>query len=61
MDRGGWWATVHRVTRVRHNLATKPPQLPKCTMERGPGSEDPKGSKAIHKQAEMFEKQMLLC
>ena len=25
MDRGGLWATVHGVTRVRHNLATKPP------------------------------------
>ena len=22
MDRGAWQATVHRVTRVRHNLAT---------------------------------------
>ena len=25
MDRGAWWATVHRVARVGHNLATKPP------------------------------------
>ena len=25
MDREAWWATVHRVTRVRHDLATKPP------------------------------------
>ena len=25
MDRGAWWATVHRVTRARHNLGTKPP------------------------------------
>ena len=25
MDRGAWQATVHRVTRLRHNLATKPP------------------------------------
>ena len=25
MDRGAWRATVHRVTRVRHDLATKPP------------------------------------
>ena len=22
VDRGPWWATVHGVTRVRHNLAT---------------------------------------
>ena len=26
MDRGAWQATVHRVTRVGHNLATKPPR-----------------------------------
>ena len=25
MDREAWWATVHGVTRVRHDLATKPP------------------------------------
>ena len=25
MDRGAWWATVHGVVRVGHNLATKPP------------------------------------
>ena len=25
MDRGAWWATVHGVTRVGHDLATKPP------------------------------------
>ena len=24
-DRGAWWATVHGVTRVRHNLVTKSP------------------------------------
>ena len=24
MDRGAWWATVHRVARVRHDLPTKP-------------------------------------
>ena len=28
MDRGAWWATVHRITRVRHDLATKPPPPP---------------------------------
>ena len=26
MDRGAWQATVHGVTRVRHDLVTKPPQ-----------------------------------
>ena len=25
MDRGAWWATVHGVARVGHNLVTKPP------------------------------------
>ena len=25
MDRGAWWATVHGVARVRHDLATKSP------------------------------------
>ena len=25
MDRGVWWAPVHGVARVRHDLATKPP------------------------------------
>jgi len=24
MDRGAWWATVRGVTRVRHDLASKP-------------------------------------
>ena len=28
MDRGGWWATVHGVVRVEHDLMTKPLQLP---------------------------------
>ena len=28
MDRGAWRATVHGVARVRHDLATKPPQAP---------------------------------
>ena len=25
MDRGAWWATVHGVARVGHDLTTKPP------------------------------------
>ena len=29
MDRGAWQVTVHRVTRVGHDLATKPPPPPK--------------------------------
>ena len=27
MDRGAWRATVHGVTRVRHDLVTEPPRL----------------------------------
>ena len=27
MDRGAWWATVHGVARVGHDLVTKPPQI----------------------------------
>ena len=27
MDSGAWWATVHGVARVGHDLATKPPSL----------------------------------
>ena len=27
MDRGAWQATVHGVTRVRHNIVTKSPPL----------------------------------
>ena len=27
MDRGAWWATVHGVLRVRHDLATKSPYI----------------------------------
>ena len=31
MDRGAWQATVHKVARVRHKLATKPPPPPPFT------------------------------
>ena len=31
MNRGAWWATVHGVSRVEHNLVTKPPP-PKATL-----------------------------
>ena len=27
MDTGAWWAAVHGVKRVRHDLATKPPPI----------------------------------
>ena len=30
MDRGAWQVTVHGVTRIRHDLATKPP--PPCKL-----------------------------
>ena len=31
MDRGAWRATVHKVSRVGHNLVTKPPPPPRIT------------------------------
>ena len=37
MDRGAWWATVHEVTRVRHDLATKsPPPPPSYLIAKSP-------------------------
>ena len=30
MDREAWWATVHGIARVRHDLATKPSQNRGC-------------------------------
>ena len=35
-DRGAWWATVHGVARVGHDLATKPPppHIPWFVLER---------------------------
>ena len=33
MDRGAWQATVHGVTRVRHDLATKPPVVPELANQ----------------------------
>ena len=37
MDRGTWWATVHGVARVRHDLATKPLPLPSRRAPKGQG------------------------
>ena len=34
MDRGAWWATVHGVARVRHDLVTKPPPPAIYTQKR---------------------------
>ena len=36
MDRGAWRPTVHGVTRVGHDLATKPPPPPRCLTEGRP-------------------------
>ena len=36
MDRGGWWAAVHGVTRVRHDLTTKP-RPPPPVLSSSPG------------------------
>ena len=32
MDRGAWWATVHAVAKVGHDLATKPPPHNLCLL-----------------------------
>ena len=32
MDRGAWWAPVRGVTRVRHDLVTKPPPPPSSVL-----------------------------
>ena len=32
-DRGAWWATIHGVARVIHDLVTKPPQVFICVSE----------------------------
>ena len=32
MDRGAWWATVHGVARVGHDLATQPPPPPRLII-----------------------------
>ena len=46
MDRGAWQATVHGVTRVEHDLASKPPSPPKCfQVIRHPRKEKLKGEK----------------
>ena len=34
MDRGAWQATVHGVSRVRHDLVTKPPPPPGTVLSR---------------------------
>jgi len=34
MDRGAWWAIVHGVSRVGHDLATKPPPPLSITFQR---------------------------
>ena len=36
MDRGAWQATVHGVSRVRHNSATKPPTATTTTTREKP-------------------------
>ena len=41
MDRGAWHATVHGVTRVRHDLATNPPPPPPCKYKENFHISDP--------------------
>ena len=42
IDRGTWWATVHGVARVGHNLATEPPSTPTQQYMGTSGSASPK-------------------
>ena len=35
MDGAAWWATIHWVTKVRHDLATKPPPPPSLSQRFG--------------------------
>ena len=35
MDRAAWWATVHGVARVGHDLAIKPPPPPPPRLKNG--------------------------
>ena len=37
INRGAWWATVHEVAKVGHDLATKPPLPPRGTRTK-PGT-----------------------
>ena len=50
-DRGAWWATVHEVERVRHDLETKPPSS-KCIGK----TQSPEGDKKM--QGSFVQKQM---
>ena len=36
MDRGAWWATVHEVTRVRHDLVTEHEPKDCCRITKAP-------------------------
>ena len=46
MVRGAWWAAVHGITRVGHDLVTKPPQdltEINITLQHNPDSWGPPG------------------
>ena len=43
MDRGAWQATVHGVTRVGHDLVTKPPPPPRKSRVLSMHTTPPKG------------------
>ena len=58
MDRGAWRATVHGVTRVGHNLMTKPPtaaaakSLQSCPTQTPPQKKKEKKEKKIQDDAQ---------
>ena len=68
MDRGTWRATVHGVTRVGHDLATKPPPKPSvestmfgvvedCKMRKEPLAQ-PSGVHCLCVESSLLSKQL---
>ena len=54
MDREAWWAAVHGVTRVRHDLVTKPPLPPE--IESAPPALEGKVLTMDHQGSSLFFK-----
>ena len=54
MDREAWWAAVHGVTRVRHDLVTKPPLPPE--IESAPPALEGKVLTTDHQGSSLFFK-----
>ena len=58
MDRGGWWATVHGVQKVRHNWSDTAQQIPQCNRMLSPEIDPYKYSQIIFdKRARLFNEE----